>query len=86
MEYTYIIFPTHDALAFSATDTEHTQEDVPQVETKLVAHVVNEICLAASLLIETLLYAVDADALFFVVAAHADADGDRIDGDVHHDE
>ena len=49
--YNIAILLTHDTLALRNTDTEHTQEDVPQIETQLIPHMVNEIGFSLALLV-----------------------------------
>jgi hypothetical protein len=85
-EAAYGIREVHYAFTFRAAYHEHAKENVPQIEAELVPHVRDEIYAPMAFFIWVLVAAVDADTLFFVAVAHADADRNRVDGDVHHDE
>lgn len=79
----------HDPTRLRHGDAKDAQEDVPQVKSQLVLHMLDQILGATPPVLVRLgflLLLVDAERLLLVRVGGADADGDGEDGDVHHDE
>lgn len=85
-EGTNVVVYILDMRAFSDSDDEEAQEDIPQIERELFPQMRTDkggLGAAAFLLLVTV--CVDAQGALLVDVGLADADGDGEDGDVHHD-
>lgn len=82
--YTYWFVQIHDPLRLRDADAKRAEEDVPEVEAQLVAHVRHDVRGPVFLVQVVDVGAVNAEGPLLVGVGRADADGNGEDGDVHH--